>query len=274
MGGFSSEWLALREPADAAARSTRLTHAVRDRLRDRAVIRGLDLGAGTGSNVRYLADRLPAPQEWLLVDDDETLIAETARACPGAAARLVNLAAEMDSAGADIFSGRSLVTASALLDLVSGRWLQLLAGRCRAAGAVVLFALSYDGRIQCEPQESDDEVIRALVNAHQLRDKGFGPALGPGATDRAAECFAALGYEVARDTSPWVLTPDSPELQRQLIAGWAEAAGEMAPERRTAFNEWRDRRLAHLANGRSTLTVGHEDFAGWLPDLAPEGIGD
>src|SRR5262245_61710406 len=71
-----SEWLALREAADAAARSEPLTRAVVERLpRDRPV-RAVDLGTGTGSNVRYLMPRLPPnAQQWMLVDRDRALLA-------------------------------------------------------------------------------------------------------------------------------------------------------------------------------------------------------
>jgi GNAT superfamily N-acetyltransferase len=270
MAGFSAAWLALREPADAAARSTRLAELVGRQLRGRPGVRAVDLGTGTGSNVRYLASRLPVPQDWLLVDDDEDTIDEAARLVPAATVRAVNLATAFETPGDGIVAGRTLVTASALLDLVSEAWLSALAARCRDEGAVVLFALTYDGGMRCEPEESDDETIRALVNRHQRRDKGFGAALGPAAADRAAECFARLGYYVEREPSPWVLTSDSAALQRQLIAGWAEAASEMAPERRSSIEAWRMRRLAHIDAGRSLITVGHADLAAWLEPPADQ----
>ena len=100
---------------------------------------------------------------------------------------------------ADLFTGRDLVTASALLDLVSEYWLGALAAMCREKQSVVLFALSYDGRITCSPTEPADEAIRSLVNRHQRTDKGFGPALGPGAAGQASDLFEALGYRVLRD---------------------------------------------------------------------------
>ena len=76
MADSLSNWLALREPADVAARSALLTREVVDAIGRRHPLSVLDLGAGTGSNVRYLADRLPAPQRWLLVDRDPTLLAD------------------------------------------------------------------------------------------------------------------------------------------------------------------------------------------------------
>ena len=99
MGAFSPDWLALREPADADARSARLTRLVGGAL-PHDLVHALDLGTGTGANVRYLADRLPVRQDWLLVDDDPRLIEEAARMCASGVVRRVDLVAEIDSTGA------------------------------------------------------------------------------------------------------------------------------------------------------------------------------
>ena len=272
---FSPDWLALREPADVKARSPRLASLVGGAL-PADVVHALDLGTGTGSNVRYLAERLPGRQDWLLVDADSRLIEEAKRKSSFGIARVVDLVEAVASPELGIFSGRDLVTASALLDLVSARWLHGLAGKCRQVGAAVLFSLTYDGDIRCMPAEPEDELIRDLVNRHQQGDKGFGPALGPAASGAAERCFADLGYRVESEPSPWVLTPDARddvaaapstgELQRQLIEGWAEAASEMAPERLRSIEDWRSRRLAHVNANRSCLTVGHSDMAAWLPE--------
>ena len=257
MAGFSTEWLALREPADHATRSVRLTQAVAEAIRPGPPFI-LDLAAGTGSNLRYLISRFPGAG-WLLVDHDPTLLARVPRA-PDVATRCLDLSRLDDR---EIFAGRSLVTASALLDLVSKVWLTTLAGRCAEPHSVVLFALSYDGRIECSPVDHDDEAIVALVNAHQRTDKGFGPALGPDATAFAEGCFTNLGYHVERDRSDWVLRSEAEALQQQLIDGWASAAAEMAPTRASMIDGWRRRRQAHVATHRSEIMVGHEDLAGW-----------
>jgi hypothetical protein len=271
MAGFSAEWLALREPADRAARSANLTRAVLDALPRDGLQRILDLAAGTGSNLRYLrsagfertrptnAPGAKAETDWLLVDHDPSLLAHAPKA-PDVRTRCVDLST-LDDHG--LFDGRTLVTASALLDLVSEEWLRALAVRCAQAGAAVLFALTYDGRIACSPQDPGDAEIVSLVNRHQRTDKGFGPALGPGATEAAARCFEALGYRVQRARSDWTLPPESRELQRQLIDGWAQAAADIAPGREAVIDAWRDRRLAHVLAGRSEIAVGHEDMAAW-----------
>ena len=289
MGEFSAEWLGLREPADAAARSERLLQTVAARFALETNLTVLDVGAGTGSNARYLAERLHPQQQWLLVDHDPSLLIEASQRLrawgearglsvsrdEGAwrvegeglavtfATRLADLA-DMSSSS-ELFLDRRLVTASALLDLVSAPWLESLASACRQAGATALFALTYDGRIHCSPEEPGDDEVRQLVNEHQRGDKGFGPALGPTACTVAAECFGALGYSVEREASDWHLEPDAGELQRQLIEGWSRAAVQMDPGRAAFIREWTDRRLAHVLEGHSRLVVGHEDLAVWLP---------
>ena len=62
------DWLTLREPADAAARSAELAA----RLGRHRVIH--DLGGGSGAMGRWLAPRLPGPQHWVVHDRDPALL--------------------------------------------------------------------------------------------------------------------------------------------------------------------------------------------------------
>jgi hypothetical protein len=286
-----SDWLAWREPADVAARSATLTRATADALSGHNRLDVLDLGTGTGSNLRYLAGRLPAPQRWLLVDRDPALLAEApARTSSWGAANGYEVTIESDQfairgrhvdcrvatrrldlgsfADSRMFADVHLVTASALLDLVSEAWLGTLAALCRGSRAAVLFALTYTGRSHCSPEEPEDDTIRELMNRHQRgSDKGFGRATGPEAVECAARQFAAVGYHVQRAASDWVLLPDTQELQRQLMGGWAEAALEIAPDQAEMVASWLARRLAHVEARRSRVIVGHEDLAAWLPSV-------
>ena len=268
MGDFTADWLALREPADHAARAEGLARDAADAVARSGVIRVLDLGSGTGSNLRYLAPRLPGPQQWLLVDRDADLLAAaTARLPPDTdiAVRQLDLRDLDEAAAHDVFEGRALVTASALLDLVSAAWLDALAAVCASVGAAALFALTYDGRFDCSPADGHDEVVRHLVNLHQRRDKGFGAALGPSAADQAVRAFAAHGYRIERERSDWMLDAGTSVLQRELILGWTQAAIEGAPADTASLVAWRARRLAHVDAGRSSIRVGHEDLLALPP---------
>lgn len=284
-----SHWLRLREPLDVAARSEALTRAIADTMPVANPMSVLDLGAGTGSNVRYLAERLPGRQRWLAVDRSAALLAELPERISswGAArgyevrtdagrciVRGVHLECDVETRQQDlgtlddreIFAGRHLVTASALLDLVSESWLRALAAHCRAEGALALFAITYNGRSACTPVEAEDEDVRDLMNRHQQTDKGLGGrAAGPDAGACAERCFAEAGYRVRREPSDWTLGPAEGDVQRLLIGGWADAATEMAPDRASTIARWRARRLAHVAAGRSRIVVGHDDLAAWPP---------
>ena len=264
MESFSADWLALREPADHAARAHGLLAPIAERLQAQTGARAIDLAAGSGSNVRYLLPRLPAVAHWTLVDHDAALLTQAARLItplPHAARRAFEVRqGDLRDLAALPFEGCALVTASALLDLVSETWMRAFARRCHEARVAVLCALSYEGRIECAPADTDDRLVRDLVNRHQQTDKGFGVALGPDAARVAADCFRDEGFEVETAESDWVLDATQAELQRQLIEGWAGAARAMSPQDAPAVEAWLARRLAHLAAGSSRVRVGHVDL--------------
>jgi hypothetical protein len=238
--------------------------------------------------VRYLAKRLSRDQHWLLIDTDPRLLAQVRLQMTTWAAaeghlldgdrgqlliRNASWSCSVDTRcaelTADVLSEIAvpgcLISASALLDLVSEEWVAQLARRCRGARAVVLLALTYNGHVSCVPHDPDDEAIIALVNRHQRTDKGFGPALGPEAVECTRRTFSALGFDVECDASEWVLAPEALELQARLIEGWVEAASIIAPAHKAFVEKWGNRRLACVNDGRSAITLGHDDLAAWLP---------
>jgi SAM-dependent methyltransferase len=277
MDNTLTRWLQLREPADTAARSSTLTAALLPALTATAAagpLRVLDLGTGTGANVRYLAPRLPGRQQWLAVDRNPALLAQLpARLSLLTAAHggepphcdIATRVVDLDTLDDDsLFAGRHLVTASALLDLASESWLTTLAARCRAVGAAVLFALSYDGSSTCWPAEPEDDMVRGLLNRHQRRDKGLGgPAAGPDAAAWAVRCLADAGYHVRAEPSRWILGSSEHELQQELVDGWHRAAIEVIPDAAGTIARWHTRRRAHIDGNRSQIVVGHVDIAAW-----------
>jgi len=287
MGDFTPDWLALREAVDGRSRAQGLAAALVGRLgtagaRDTGLT-VIDLGAGTGANLRHAAPLLRGRQEWLLVERDPGMHAAMHRcmrdwaAASGAALeagrdRLVirgaqyecvirgaclDLATQLDAL--HVPRG-ALVCASALLDLVSESWLRALARRIAQCGAAAWFALTYDGCIECEPVEPEDAAVRALFNRHQRTDKGFGPALGPEAGSAAVRIFTECGYDTWCTPSNWQLGPGEPALQHALLQGWMDAAAHTDAVQEPALRGWLARRRAHVEAGRSILRVGHVDL--------------
>jgi hypothetical protein len=153
-----------------------------------------------------------------------------------------------------------LITMSALLDLVSAEWLERLAAQIAARDLLIYAALTYDGRVTFEPADPLDAGMIEAVNAHQRRDKGFGPALGPMAAAEAIARFEALGCAVVHETSDWVFDPIDRAIQFDLLAGWAGAAIEGGALTLAEIDGWLDRRRDYIASGRSSIRVGHIDF--------------
>ncbi|MEY4880058.1 MAG: hypothetical protein RJB62_1527 [Pseudomonadota bacterium] len=259
MSGFSKEWLALREREDLRARDASLVGNLE--FSPVALLRVIDLGAGSGSNLRYLAPRLARAQHWTLVDWDIALL--SAISVPQTSEPLTTEARSMDLAG-DLDSleleACDLLTGSAFFDLVSAAWVARLAKKCaRAKVTNGLFVLNVDGRIAWSPEEEEDGEVTSLFNAHMQRDKGFGPALGPDAAEALSECFAREGYNVEIGESPWRIASGATALQRQLLEGYVRAASEQDPSRSPAIQNWAKRRSRHLEDGGSSLFVGHHD---------------
>ncbi len=257
---FQAAWLSLREPADHRARSSALARHFLAACAGAGPI--ADLGAGTGSNARYLQTVSPVPLRWRLIDRDADLLARAGRIGAGIepyATDLVRMAPRtLDGVGG--------VTAAALLDLVSEGWLQMLAESCAQQEVPALFALNVDGFVRFDPEDPDDTLILAGFARDQDRDKGFGPALGPAAPDCTERLFVASGFAVQCARSEWVISGDDDALLRTYLKGVAAAAASgSAPSERERVDAWLQRRLAAAAGRGLTVTVGHKDVLAVLP---------
>jgi SAM-dependent methyltransferase len=236
-----------------------LTSEVAAEGRRRGWTRVLDLGTGTGSNLRYLDPRLSWVESWTAVDHDPDLLARITE--PGAGRRLRRIPGDLGAEGLAAVAAADLVTASALLDLVSRRWMAELVRACSASGAGALLVLSYDGGIDWRPEEPEDSDVRAAVNHHQERDKGLGAALGPSAPTVAEELFREAGFRTRSLPSPWILEgPADAALARELTRGWVAAALDVWASNPGPLHDWHARRRRQIASGSFRIEVGHRDL--------------
>jgi hypothetical protein len=257
---FGAAWLELREPYDLRARNSAVIDAVAAALAGRPAVTIADLACGTGSTFRALKPRIKTRQSWRLADNDLSLLARAPLSSPPdihVTTVPIDLNHDLEAA---LDGPIDLVTTSALLDLVSDDWLQRLAVETAARRLPVYVALSYDGRVEMMPDDATDKKIIAAVNKHQRTDKGFGPALGPDAAQKAVEQFERVGYSVVQGRSDWMFGPPDREIQTEILSGWAAAAREIGDVPLPEVLGWLTRRRDMVAAGRSSIRVGHVDF--------------
>lgn len=277
MSGTFADWLALREPADAAARAPDLVDRLRRHLAGRPAARRVihDLGSGTGSMGRWLAPRLPGPQHWIMYDRDADLLER-------AAAGLVTAAADgapvtVETRRRDItrltpadLDGAALITASALLDMFTADELDRVVAACAGARCPTFLTLSVVGQVELSPPDPLDAEVAAAFDAHQRRTVGGRTLLGPDAAASAVAAFARHGMSALTRPSPWRLGAGRAALIAEWFDGWVAAACEQRPELAGPVAGYAPRRLAEAAAGRLTVVVGHEDLlAGTDPGVDP-----
>jgi len=228
----SPAWLRLREPADADARASDLVQQIQPYLPadGRALIH--DLGCGTGSMGRWLAPRLTGTQHWVMYDRDADLLAHAAADLPGAAAD--GAAVTIETRQRDItrlnpvdLADASLITASALLDMMTADELGRFVTTCAGAGCPTLVTISVIGQVELTPADPLDAHIVDAFNDHQRRTAGGRRLLGPDAVSAAVDAFTTLGFDVLVRPSPWRLGAAQATLAVALFAlgRFAEARG-------------------------------------------------
>ena len=258
-------WLALREPADAVARAPDLVERLGRALpaTGRRVIH--DLGCGTGAMGRWLAPLLPGPQHWVVHDRDTDLLVLAAADLPGPAAD--GAAVTVEAKHSDItrlhpgdLADATLITASALLDLLTKDELAGLVSVCAGAGCAMLLTLSVVGRVDVTPADPLDPRVAAAFDAHQRRTTERGRLLGPDAVARAGEELGRLGVEVLVRPSPWRLGASQASLAAEWFTGWVRAACEQQVELAAETDAYTRRRLAQATAGQLAVTVDHADL--------------
>jgi len=265
MPRVTSGWLELREGADAAARSAELFELVLRSLAGTPSVVVHDLGCGTGSMGRWLAPRLPGPQRWVVHDRDAELL-ELAASDPfildgdGSPVTVETRWGDIAHLTAADVAGASLVTASALLDLLTEADVQRIATACAGAGCPALLTLSVSGRVDLTPADPLDDVIASAFNAHQRRAVGERELLGPDAVEVAVGAFEAWGMATTVRPSPWCLGAGDADLITEWLSGWLAAAREQRPELATPVEEYARRRRAEAARGALQVVVHHDDL--------------
>lgn len=288
MTGFSFEWLSLREPVDHRSRNSSLLKRMARHFEGlpfnaKNPMRLTDLGCGTGSNLRALADSMPEFQHWTLVDYDPALLQAARVAIVSWADTLqvenIDQARTSASSTAPLnvtYKGKDiriefvcddlslniekiltiptdLVTAAAFFDLVSQDWLMRFAA---ALSTPLYTVLTYNGQENWYPSTQTDEVVLAAFHEHQQIDKGFGCAAGPLATEILVDTLNKRGFHLQTAPSPWVLNqPIDQKLIAALANGSAQAVNQISKVNPDHVERWLARSTCAYR-----CVIGHTDL--------------
>lgn len=221
-------WLALRFAADRDSRDPGLLAQVTAAMAGRPRLRVLDLGAGSGANLLYLAPRLPvARQEWTLIDRDALLVsrvtgcfASFARHLPGMSAeparvRFDDTVVDYRATSGDFLredcpiygEQYDLVVANAVFDLLSAdqldRFLGLAASRWPAPRPGLYFTINLDRGLSLQPGHAGDAAVFALFQGHMQREQAFGRAMGADSAREMLRLMNARGMHTQAAPSTW-----------------------------------------------------------------------
>jgi hypothetical protein len=201
----------------------------------------------------------------LLHDLDGDLLAvanahPTGRSSDGATLAFESQTTDVMHLDAQALSGADLVTASALLDMMTGREVADLVETCAALRRPILMCLSVVGDVALWPAHPLDDRIAKAFNAHQRRSTERGDLLGPDAATFAAEAFRARGLEVRLESTPWRLGAADAQLIAEWFEGWFGAALEHDAELVKEAARYGAERRFQAQAGLLAVSVGHVDL--------------
>jgi hypothetical protein len=241
-------WLRLAEPFDHRARSLGLAEDLRAALPNDRPLAMIDLGAGIGSNFRYLAPRLGGEQAWHLFDRRPEALALIPDELGQWAAvrgfvchrstdvlyvgpwqvRWSTLAPVLPDAPAHA------VVANGFLETLDQDALQDLADWLVERRVPLLASANPDHRVRMVPSHRDDDAVLGPP------DSGVDPV----------EMLAGLldGYDLRVESTDWQIGPDEREVQHAMV------------ERLATHGAWRADRLHQIDEGRLSIAVGRQDL--------------
>lgn len=261
---IASDWLELRRAADERARSA--DYALVDALSEHfpnsttgRPVHIIDLGSGTGANLEWLAPRLRFNQKWTLLDHDPELLGLVPiRHGEGRVQQITRMVAGIEDLGtfAQALDENSLITCSAVLDLLRVSQLDGLCDFLVERGLPALLSLSVTGVVKLRPAHALDAQVNTAFNLHQSR----GDLAGPKAVGHVSERLRAAGMRVDVVDTPWNLGPANDALMRRYLRDRAGAVTEQEPALAASAAAWLADRLVSVDEGLLHLDVGHRDL--------------
>jgi hypothetical protein len=159
--------------------------------------------------------------------------------------------------------GASLVTASALLDVLTASEAHAIVEACVGVGAPTLLSLSVTGEVELRPWDARDKLFETAFNAHQRRQVHDRRLLGRYGAPIVRGLFELAGWKVRTARTSWRIAHTEPRLLAEWFDGWTDAAEEQSPTLREAAAGYRGLRTSQLDRGELSAVVYHLDLLAW-----------
>lgn len=232
-------WLEHRYPCDEAARNPNIEKKFLEYFSQRDRLHIMDAGAGTGSNFRYYFSKLPEQQEWILLEQDATLL----QACRDRLNRFAEenqyhlsekgdqLLISSDRRQASIrfvqdklenvksltdMEQLDVITANALFDLVSYEQFDAFAAQIACYQVCLMASLNYY-ETSFLPFASEDGRFIQYFHMHMLRPQDFGEAMGPNCSEEMLDLLAAHEMKCEQEGSQWHLKRYDTTMQHYIL---------------------------------------------------------
>lgn len=279
-------WLAIAEALDERARAIELVWQFARALPSRPHL--LDLGAGTGGNVRHLLPRLGRrQQDWTVMEARFPLFSRLegemerwarqhgwgvshngtgpllfgddlrCQIAPTALALDITRNRGLHHLGVQRHDG---VSCHHFLHTLSQRWLDDFVIELNSSGKLPLLATGLpDGMPRWSTPDPDDALIAEALIAPPDPAVGDEPALGLGAARAVLLALQGAGYKVDGARSDWrVDGMRHPQRLGALIDAMAGMAAHSHPDEQDRAQAWRHRRREALAG--TALLIPHLDL--------------
>ncbi|MEQ8706997.1 MAG: class I SAM-dependent methyltransferase [Phaeodactylibacter sp.] len=282
---FATNWLEERYRFDVAARNPRVEAACLQYFSDHTSVSIIDIGAGTGANFIYLAEKLPQSQQWALLELNPTLLKHARErlkiwgAAKGYAVsestQELHFKKSQQHISVRFVNGSflelpqllplqryHLVTASAVFDLLSKEMLQRLVQTFHGNRLALLATLNYES-MSYLPADAADEHWTGLYEKHMQRSQDFGRALGPDCASYLEHCYKELPKDqLLRAPSRWQIEPGDAAMHQHMLEFLERSLNEMASIGHSGqeLQQWLQQKHQCLQDRQLRLTVTHSDL--------------
>jgi len=290
---FDPNWLQERYPFDAEARNKELEWQAVHQFAFLNHIQIVDLGCGTGSNVRYYMEQFPQNQTWYCVEEDAGLkemfwqnISQVAREenyeleKKGDMLKMTKSGHEMEIHfiegnlmqldGLVDLLRTDLILANAVFDLFSETQFTELIHTISHHSLSLLFSLNYEG-MKFFPPEEDDAFYIEQYNAHMKRPQDFGQGMGPDASHLMESVLKRALADVKAGESIWEIGERDEKMLAYLLGFFEGALGEWWENEteKIAFSAWLARKKTMVKDHKLAVHVYHKDvLASFFPSIA------